>query len=227
MKSLFHDFPKNIAKCFWGRNLLWHFLAIILSYFLVASGFDWIYFKSTRIELLHSLFFPAVILGGIFPLFVPLGILIIGLIKKKFKIKNIAFALGQAAIFGVIISSFYKSITGRTHPLEILANSGSDISKVFHFGFFNNGIFWGWPSSHTTIAFAMAVTLVFLYPGKKLVRYLSIAYALYIGLGVSISIHWFSDFVAGIIFGSIIGVVVGKSFWNRRNLDENNSMQKI
>jgi membrane-associated phospholipid phosphatase len=27
------------------------------------------------------------------------------------------------------------------------------------------------------------------------------------------TIHWFSDFVAGAIFGSVIGVVVGKSFW--------------
>ena len=37
-------------------------------------------------------------------------------------------------------------------------------------------------------------------------------YAFYVGVGVSISIHWFSEFVAGAIIGSLIGAMVGKSF---------------
>jgi hypothetical protein len=32
------------------------------------------------------------------------------------------------------------------------------------------------------------------------------------GLGVSLTIHWFSEFVAGAIIGSVIGTVVGRSF---------------
>jgi F0F1-type ATP synthase assembly protein I len=36
--------------------------------------------------------------------------------------------------------------------------------------------------------------------------------AFYIGLGVSMMIHWFSDFVAGAILGMVIGVLVRKSF---------------
>jgi membrane-associated phospholipid phosphatase len=31
------------------------------------------------------------------------------------------------------------------------------------------------------------------------------------------TIHWFSDFVAGAIFGSLIGVVVGKKFLLNQN----------
>jgi len=58
----------------------------------------------------------------------------------------------------------------------------------------------------------MAATLLIMYPKNKAVRYLVIIYALYIGFGVSISIHWFSDFVAGAIIGVVIGVVVGNSF---------------
>jgi membrane-associated phospholipid phosphatase len=215
MKSLFYKFPRNIARCFWGYNLLWSFLAILLTYLLVVSDFDWLYFKATRIVSLDSFLFPAVVFGGLFPLFIPLGIFIVGSIRKNFQIKNTALALGQTAIIGSIISSFYKAFTGRVHPLEVPANSPVDISQMFHFGFLRGGIFWGWPSSHATIAFAMAVTLIFLYPKKKWVKYLAIAYALYIGLGVSVSIHWFSDFAAGIIFGSVIGLVVGKSFYNR------------
>jgi hypothetical protein len=40
----------------------------------------------------------------------------------------------------------------------------------------------------------------------------AILYAFYIGLGVSMTIHWYSDFVAGAIIGSVVGMVVGKSF---------------
>jgi len=58
----------------------------------------------------------------------------------------------------------------------------------------------------------MALTLWTLYPRSALVRSLALIYAFYIGLGVSINIHWFSDFVAGAIVGSLIGCVVGKSF---------------
>jgi hypothetical protein len=37
-------------------------------------------------------------------------------------------------------------------------------------------------------------------------------YALYIGVGVSMTIHWFSDFVAGAIIGTVIGFTVGNVF---------------
>jgi membrane-associated phospholipid phosphatase len=38
-----------------------------------------------------------------------------------------------------------------------------------------------------------------------------------VGMGVSIRIHWFSEFLAGAIIGSVIGAVVGKSFHHRRS----------
>ena len=58
----------------------------------------------------------------------------------------------------------------------------------------------------------MAVTLSKLFPRQKWLGYVAITYALYIGLGVSMTIHWFSDFSAGAIIGTAIGAVVGKSF---------------
>jgi membrane-associated phospholipid phosphatase len=51
-----------------------------------------------------------------------------------------------------------------------------------------------------------------LYPKRLAIRYIAILYALYIGFGVSINIHWFSDFIAGSIIGSVIGIVVGASY---------------
>jgi membrane-associated phospholipid phosphatase len=91
-------------------------------------------------------------------------------------------------------------------------STGVDLSHDFRFGFLRGGVFWGWPSSHTTIAFAMAATVVMLLPKQRWLGTIAILYASYIGIGVSMNIHWFSDFAAGLIIGTIIGVVVGKSF---------------
>ena len=213
MRDLFFKLPKNILRCFQGYNILWHILAIFLTCAIVSSGWDWLYFTSTRITLLQSILFPAVIFGGLLPILVPLITFIIGRVKKSFQTINTALALGQAAMLGLLISGFYKAFTGRVPPPEVFDHSVLvDISHQFRFGFWRGGVFWGWPSTHTTIAFAMAITLIWLYPRNKVVKYLAIIYALYVGLGVSISIHWFSDFAAGAIMGTVIGIVVGKSF---------------
>lgn len=54
----------------------------------------------------------------------------------------------------------------------------------------------------------MAVTLAMLYRKNKVVIVFAPLYALYIGIGISIQIHWFSDFIAG----ALIGLVVGTGF---------------
>jgi membrane-associated phospholipid phosphatase len=80
-----------------------------------------------------------------------------------------------------------------------------DTSHGFQLGWLKGGVFWGWPSSHTTVAFAMAACLITLHPRNKT----------FVGLGVSVTIHWFSESGAGGIFGGLIETVVGKSFVNR------------
>ena len=203
--------------------MFWHLLAIVLTYIIVTSGFDWYYFTSTQIPLLRIFLFPAVRLGMILPVVVPLILLAIGVLRKALKIKNTAFALGQAAILGLVISTFYKAFTGRIPPPHFLSHSVLvDDSHGFRFGFLRGGMFWGWPSSHTTVAFAMAIALWELYPENKLVRYAAILYAFYVGICVSITIHWFSEFVAGAIIGSAIGAVIGNSFHDcRASIDPN------
>lgn len=213
MQGFLYKLPRNIAEIFRGWNLLWHLAAISLTYILVISGFDWFYFRSTRSSALEAFLFPAAIVGGFVPLTLPFITLAVGKYRKSFKISNTAYALGQAALFGFVISDFYKSLTGRVPPPEIFGNGLIvDVSQKFQFGFLRGGVFWGWPSSHSTIAFAMAAALLTLYPKNKLVRCAAVLYALYVGIGVSATIHWFSDFAAGAIIGSVIGVVVGKIF---------------
>lgn len=216
-QKLFYNFSKNIWKIFSGYNLLWHFLAIALTYVIVTTDFDWKYYIFMRVMPWGFIFFPAIFLGGILPIIFPLILLIWGKINNGKRMINTAFALGQAAILGLLVSDFYKAFTGRTPPKYFsqslrLDSSLMDISHGFHFGFLRGGVFWGWPSTHTTIAFAMALTIWKLFPENKIVKYLAIAYAIYIGIGVSFTIHWFSEFVAGAIFGAVIGTVVGNIF---------------
>jgi membrane-associated phospholipid phosphatase len=218
MRGFFHEILKNIKDIFWGRSLLWHFLAIALTYIFVVSGFDWLYFQVTRGFVLQPFFWPAVFLGLLVPLFGILIFLAWSASRKNKKLVNTAFALAEAAILGLLVSDFYKFFTGRPGPPGFLTqNFTTDISHIFRFGILRGGVFFGWPSSHTTVAFAMAIALVVLYPKNKSIKYITLAYAFYIGIGVSMTIHWFSDFAAGAIIGSVVGMVVGRSFRKRMN----------
>src|SRR5882724_2287374 len=183
--------------------MLWHLLAILLTVILVTSGFDWFYFSATRSPVLYQWMIPSAPIGGLVPLVLPLTLILTGYITLHFRIARIGWAIGQAELLGSLISSTYKAFTGRVHPA--LHEAGTDISHDFRFGFLRGGMFWGWPSSHTTIAFAMAAAVFTLFPKKRWLGWLAMAYALYIGLGVSMTIHWFSDFVAGAIIGTVIG----------------------
>jgi membrane-associated phospholipid phosphatase len=214
MKNFFSSLLKNIGRCFSVQNLPWHFLAIILTYIIVVSGFDWSYFLATRSPVLMRIMFPAVILGALLPIIVPLLLLLIGRLKKNDKLIETGWAIGQAALIGAFISGFYKAFTGRIHPS--LIDTALDISRQFQIGFLRGGVFWGWPSSHTTVAFAMAFTIIVFYPKQRILSAIVFFYALYIGFGISLTIHWFSEFIAGAIFGIIIGLVVGKSYRNMK-----------
>jgi membrane-associated phospholipid phosphatase len=189
--------------------LIWHLAAIILTLALVVSGLDWQFFLCTRSPILRSWLWPAVPIGGLLPIVLPLLVLLLGGVTRSSPTRLIGWAVGQAEVIAGIVAVGYKAITGRAHPAHSV---GADLSHVFKFGLLRGGVFWGWPSSHTTIAFAMAVTVFRLFPRQKWLGYLAIAYALYIGLGVSMTIHWFSDFVAGALIGSVVGVVVGTGF---------------
>ena len=216
MKQSLKAFAANFVDVFSGRNLLFHGIAIGLTALLVLSGFDWWYFTS-QIPAVRMFLFPAVIVGFFLPFILPIVLFLVGKIGKQKKIMYTAFALIQSEILGSLISSIYKAFTGRIQPN--FRNMSLDISRDFEFGFLRHGVFWGWPSSHTTIAFSMAFTLIFLYRGNKGILAGALLYAFYIGLGVATSIHWFSDFAAGALIGTAIGITVGKNYRVRFELE--------
>lgn len=209
MPLLFFRLRETVIACFRGWSLVTQLIACVLTYLIVVSGMDWYYFLATRQPTLQKFFFPAIILGGIIPILFPLAVLLVGYLKKNKRLMAIAWAMGQAVLLGFLISSTYKVFTGRLQP--DLIHTTIDISRQFRFGFFRGGAFWGWPSSHTTIAFAMMVVWGRLRHHGR-VAFLPKWYALYIGLGVSISIHWFSEFIAGALIGSVIGYQVANRF---------------
>jgi len=154
------------------------------------------------------------------PVLWPLAVLVAGLASKNRRLITTAWALGQAAFLAYLITTCNKAITGRRPPpfhghVGMLGQNGPalvDSSHGFQFGFLRGGVFWGWPSGHTTVAFSMALCLIMLYPRSKVVVLFGLLYAFYIGLAVSVTIHWFSEFAAGAIIGSVIGMTVGRSF---------------
>jgi membrane-associated phospholipid phosphatase len=216
--ELFYRLPRNVITIFSGRNLLWHATAIVLTIVIVTSGMDWAYYCWTREEIFLWLARPAIRVGTFLPVLGSLAILITGEVAKNRRLITTAWALGQAALLGYLISCCYKAFTGRLPPpfsWRFRTAALIDSSHGFQLGFLRGGVFWGWPSSHTTVAFAMSVCLVALYPKNKALVFLAMLYAFYVGLSVSVTIHWLSEFVAGAIFGSVIGMAVGRSFRNK------------
>ncbi len=211
IRAFISGLPQGFARIFAPRYLIWHAAAIVLTYLSVASGFDWYYFTETRFENLFELTIPAAILGFFLPIVGPIAAYYLGEWRGSAKLKHVALVVAQAEALGWVVSSLYKAFTGRIQPELVPSTMLEDMSRQFNFGFWENGIFWGWPSSHTTVAFAGVAALIYLYPKNKPLALVAGAYALYVGLGVSVSVHWFSEFLAGAIFGTLIGIVTARA----------------
>lgn len=211
----FSNLINNFKEIFISKNIYWHILAWVLTFVIVMSRFDWYYFTKVKdIEFL-KLFGAATLLGMLVPIMIIITLAVASIVSKSKRVRILFYTIIQSAFLGWLVSSIYKAFTGRVQPPR---NYLVDTSMDWNFGFWQHGIFWGWPSSHTTVAFAMSFALVYLYPKNKLVKVLAIIYAFYIGIGITLHIHWFSEFVAGAIIGFVVGRVVGKSFHNIKNI---------
>ena len=178
--------------------------------FFFSRESSWYYFSHTRFSNLFALTMPAAVAGFFLPIIVPMALYYWGEWRGSRRLMRVAVTIAQAEALGWIVSSLYKAFTGRLQPELLPSGVLDDISRQFNFGFWENGIFWGWPSSHTTVAFAGVAALICLYPKNRPLALAAGAYALYIGLGVSVSVHWFSDFLAGAILGTLIGAVTAR-----------------
>lgn len=188
------------------RRWLWHLIAALLTYLLVASGFDWWFYVQTRNQALMPLIYFAGISGFYVPVLVPIGLYIYGRAHSRDDSIQAAASAAQAVIISWIVVALYKTFTGRLQPEFFYVASSPDISHTFQFGFFRNGIFWGWPSSHTAVITALTASLLpFLSRSQRL---LLVVYACSVAFGAGVGFHWFSDVLAGAIIGIVIGTAV-------------------
>lgn len=165
--------------------------------------------------LLHGAYGAAVI-GMFLPLLLPVVLFLWGTVKPNITARRLGLVLMQATILALIVSSGYKAVTGRMPPeyrVSFMQPSAhdlsSDLSNVWGFGFMERGVFDGWPSGHTTVAFAMSVAFLYALPRNKKWQLFFVVYAVYIGSGVGVTIHWISDAFAGALIGTAVGRALG------------------
>jgi len=207
-KSFAYDISRGIRVVFTGCFLFWHLLAIVLTYILVVSGFDWWFFSVTRGDAVLFLGASAGLLGLFIPLIIPLLFYGFGVVRRTARYNLLAVHSFQAVVISFFIIAGYKALTGRIQPDFFDYGAVNDISRAFQFGFLRHGIFWGWPSSHAGVAFALSTFLFLWFRNKRWIGVFALFYASYIAFGASVSFHWFSDVLAGVIVGSLVGYVV-------------------
>jgi len=178
--------------------------AFVSTPLLIFSGADWAWAKwSEQLMFLQYLAIPSVFIGILAPL-----VLLVWYAAKPAH-RAALVQVGKAFGWAFLLSTVLKSMTNRMarEPFEVLG--ALDFSTYFRFGFLQGANWWeslieGYPSGHTLTAFAMVFALLPFLPPLRWKR-LAIGYALYMGLGVSLTVHWLSDVVTGAFLGMAIG----------------------
>jgi len=214
MHYLWYRLATTLKNILSPEFIPWYLIAILATWIIVVTGLDGQYFSLVRDSVPSVFFSLAGMLGFFVPILLWATLMVTGTILKQKKTVMAAWMSAQAGFLGFGLSSFIKIFTGRLPPPHtwVSATDAIAASHGFQFGILRGGVFWGWPSSHTTTAFAMSIALLVFYRDKKLFGLIVILYALYIAIGASMSFHWLSDVVFGIVFGTIIGLSVGRTF---------------
>ncbi|NUN99438.1 MAG: phosphatase PAP2 family protein [Saprospiraceae bacterium] len=179
--------------------------------FLMFSGVDWWWARvSWQYLFLQYAGIPSVFIGIILPVALPLYFYLNR--KNQPRYGLLAAVSFRAFLWAWGLSTLLKSFTNRVprEPFEDLGTT--DFSQQFRFGFLQGNNLWeslieGFPSGHTMTAFAMSYGILPFLTSRKS-KIWAIVYAVYIGLGVSVTVHWLSDAVTGGLTGYMIGYFV-------------------
>lgn len=154
--------------------------------------------------------------GFVLPVLLPLILFLVAKSKNDKKLLLTAKATTYTVMLGFTVSTLIKTFSGRQSPF-FHGTFSVDNSHNFNFGFLREQVVGGWPSSHTTVAIALATTFILLYPKSILIKVTGVCLAIFIGIGVTFGFHWLSEFVAGVFLGVVIGRVVGGYFSQSKN----------
>ncbi len=224
--NLFGNLGNNIVNSFKGGNLYLQVAGIASTVLIVTTNTD---YHVHKFFYEHEGFGEAampVIRAGMFIPFVTGGSLYAyGKLGKDDRAVAASFAVLQSSLIAFLYNSLLKAVTGRPNPDWQHNSDMKALSKTFRFGFMRGGIFWGWPSGHTSSTMAVVSALTSFYSEKtwlKVAGYSLVAYMMY---GVSSlhrgGMHWFSDAVAAAFMSYAIGSTVGKYY--RSKFQQENS----
>lgn len=217
---LFGNFGNNILDSFKGDNLYLHLAGIASTYLLVFSNTDYKVEKffnehegygiAARPVIRIAMYFPFVISGSLYAY---------GKFNKDNEAVGASFAVLQSSLIAFFYNSLLKAVTGRPHPDWRNTKDMKSLSKTFRFGFMRGGIFWGWPSGHTSSTMAVVSALTNFYPDKTWLKIAGYSYVAYMIFAVSSlnrgGMHWFSDAIAAAFMSYAIGSTVGKYYRNQ------------
>ena len=214
---LFGNFGNNMLDSFKGKNIYYHLAGIASTILLVNLNVDYNVEHYFNLHEEYGKWGHPVVFSGMFLPFIAGGSLYAySKIKNDDETLGASFAVLQASMIQLIYNSALKAITGRPNPDWRHNSDMESLSKTFRFGFMRGGMFWGWPSGHTSTTMAVVSSLINYYPDKtwiKIAGYSLVAYTIF---GVSSvnrgGMHWFSDAIAAAFMSYAIGSTVGKYY---------------
>ncbi len=215
--KLFSNLGNNILNSFKGDNLYLHLAGAASTFLIVSSNTDYNlekffnehegYGNAARPVIRMAMYFPFVVGGSLYAY---------GKLNKDNEAVGASFAVLQSSLIAFLYNSLLKAVTGRPHPDWRNSNNMEELSKTFRFGFMRGGIFWGWPSGHTSSAMAVVSALTNFYPDKTWLKIAGYGYVAYMIFAVTSlnrgGMHWFSDAIAAAFMSYAIGSTVGKYY---------------
>jgi membrane-associated phospholipid phosphatase len=216
-KLVFHNFGWNVLHSFMYNGGLNFLSTGLLTYTAIESGMDlrWRNFGYNHL-IASNIGLSALYIGFAVPVLTPLILGITGQKKQDVKLQVTALALTQSLILTLAIQTPLKMITGRaipgivSHPMHTRGAPDDDYSRTFNR--FSMNFINSWPSGHTATAFSAAATIAEIYKDNIWLKLGVYSYAVLIGLGVSLNVHWASEVISGALIGYAIGKTVGRSF---------------
>jgi membrane-associated phospholipid phosphatase len=215
--TLFSGIGNNILNSFKGDNLYLHLAGIASTALIISSNTDYhIERFFNQYEGFGEAARPVIRIATYFPFAVGGSLFAYGKIKGDDQAVGASFAVLQSSLIAFVYNSFLKAITGRPHPDWRNNDDMLGLSKTFRFGFVRGGIFWGWPSGHTSSTMAVISALTNFYPDKSWLKIVGYSYVAYMIFAVSSlnrgGMHWFSDAIAAAFMSYAIGSTVGKFY---------------